>query len=123
MTLTSKLDNILAQCRAVLALADKATPGPWKAKTNHPPYKIVWIKKSENYSTLELEPIDADFIATSRTLTPRLASATITAIEALRTIAWIKDRDDALVPKRDGSFLGTTAFNTLQRIADEWEAP
>lgn len=139
MTLTSKLDNILAQCREVLALADKATPGPWRgihgdtycaypsvgAGNGH--HFILFDRSDEEGRRADDDvkfpglDSDADFIATSRTLTPRLARATITAIEALRTIAWIKDSDDALVPKRDGSFLGTTAFNALQRIADEWE--
>lgn len=48
------------------------TAGPWPSELNHPPYKVVWIDKKEQYCTLELKPEDAAFIAQSRDLVPEL---------------------------------------------------
>lgn len=128
MTLASKLDAILAQCRAVLALSDKATPGPWRgihgdtycaypsvgAGNGH--HFILFDRSDEEGRRADDDvkfpglDSDADFIASARTLTPCLARATITAIEMLRLV----DIYDAS-PRQSG------ARNTLQRIADEWE--
>lgn len=128
MTLASKLDAILAQCRAVLALSDKATPGPWRgihgdtycaypsvgAGNGH--HFILFDRSDEEGRRADDDvkfpglDSDADFIATSRTLTPRLARATITAIEGLRSGV---HGTLNLCPRWQ--------CGILQRITDEWE--
>lgn len=134
MTLNEKLDAILAQCRAVLALADKATPSPWYgihgdtycaypsvgAGNGH--HFILFDRSDEEGRRAEDDvkfpglDSDADFIASARTLTPKLARATITAIEALQKINEIK------VTGWDGDYgMQAIADTELQRIADEWE--
>lgn len=76
-----KLQKLKTTLRAVIALADKATAGPWISRSNHKPYKVVWMDRPNNYSTLEIAPRDADFIAASRQLLPATAKALLEDIE------------------------------------------
>lgn len=68
-------EQLLSYLSDTEARANAATRGPWKSVLNHSPYKIVWINKKDMYSTLELQPNDADFIALARTDIPRLTAA------------------------------------------------
>lgn len=84
---TVTIDQIKAECREVLELASKATPEPWEvgqskdevivycgpARTWNPQLRVYTGRKSD----------DAALIARTRTLTPKLARATLALIEAM----------------------------------------
>lgn len=130
--LNTKLDEILAACREGLALAEKATPGPWKESrekitrglssgkeklrylTAPPPQKIVlhpsYCDGDPWQAWIEGRDDDIAFIARARTLCPQALRSTIVAIEALR---------DANA--RLGKYAEDSCFtDALQRIDDDW---
>lgn len=85
--LTKQLERIKAECRRVIALASAATPGPWE--TGVASYQVYangkHVAEMQNATSCERDD-DAAFIAESRTITPKAAQATITAIEALEFV-------------------------------------
>jgi hypothetical protein len=83
VTTEDHLSAIVAECRRLLALSAKRTPGQWKSKLNHKPYKVVWINRDESYSTADLSPEDADYIAACAGRAEAGWRATIAAIEGL----------------------------------------
>ena len=84
MTTTEKLNAIADKCRALLMLAKKRTKiVKWIPKRNHERYKIVWIDKATGYSTCDLLPPDADFIAACAGAAESGWRTTLAAIAAL----------------------------------------
>lgn len=65
----SDLSEIEARCEA-------ATAGKWTSHESHHgnQYRYVQIGGDEMYTTLEMEPQDANFIATAREDVPRLVA-------------------------------------------------
>jgi len=88
------IDQIKQELRDIIELSDKATPAPWEHGYGNP---IVLIKDYCIASTGNAEcvaedcpiiPFDeqvsnSELIAASRNLTPKMARALLTAIEAL----------------------------------------
>lgn len=78
---TLALDVILAECREGLALSEKAAPGRWHAAYDEGKWRVRGIARPGPDG--EYLQRDASFIASSRTLCPKLARATIELVEAL----------------------------------------
>lgn len=85
------IDEIKNECRAIIAQAEKATPGPWKLwgmSVLHDPTGNGSVTKdcfrvaSTGYSDGDGRPRtnDAEFIASSRSFTPRAAKALLDLI-------------------------------------------
>lgn len=68
---------------AIKRRAEAATPGPWRDRpsVHGNRFRYVLIDKAEEYSTLELQPNDARFIAHAREDIPALLDA-LSAAEA-----------------------------------------
>lgn len=83
MTTDEHLDLILAKCRALLALAEKRTPGEW---SKHPNIAINrWQITTGRYNCAEvLTEGNAGFIAACAESAEAGWRATIAAIEGLR---------------------------------------
>lgn len=64
------LDQLSSENEARRKVRDAATPGPWKSiKPQHPyetRFKCVQFGKDDRYTTSEIEPCDAKFIAYAR---------------------------------------------------------
>jgi hypothetical protein len=119
--ITDRAAIVLQQIDAELALAEKATPGPWRnidtgaasvlhfpdqPKTNRPEFDGVFYLHTVNRRE------DATFIATSRTLLPASLRCLKTAIGSLKAI-YIAASNEA-----DSEF----AAKALTAILDTWEA-
>ena len=118
----AELDRILAECDRVLELDAKATPGPWEI--GHRPNlvkkegvrgNVASCAFTHSHSLFKNLPSgdescrNADFIAASRTITPRLARALKVAIAGYRNLlTW----DNAIVKKE--------ATDALRNIIDLW---
>lgn len=105
------IDQIKQECRAIIALAEKATPGPWRCAAT------FFIGDSNNQRVAELMGAkyaiqnveNGDFIATSRSFTPRAARA------LLNTIEYIQGNAE---PGRSGYL---SAQSQLEDICATWE--
>ena len=118
MNITDRAALVLQQIDAALALAEKATPGPWDSKeyASHP---ASWIYdgKSRHVAVTQGTGFDkfqdadnARHIANSRTFSPNAARAVLSAIDALEHIAeWHADS-------------GMKAKFRLQTISEQWES-
>lgn len=98
--LTETLQAIRRECEEVIALAEKATPGPWtketakqaqgkpkgKRRIASPPDESGHKHTVANTARWNSRA-NAALIATSRTLAPKLARATLTAIKGLSIIS------------------------------------
>ena len=94
-------------------LAQKAYKGPWTSKKSihhGGDYRFVEIDDKENYTTLELFPQDANFIADSRTTTPLALEIARLAVECLEEAHAEFERVHKV---KD---YNTTFSNTLQQI-------
>jgi hypothetical protein len=62
------MEAVRARCDAIRARLNKTTPGPWRdRKSVHGnQYRYVQIGKEPDYTTLEIKPADARFIANAR---------------------------------------------------------
>jgi len=87
--------ELITASERTLELDKTATRKPWKSKLNHAPYKVVVIDASQDYTTLELKPEDADLIAHVRTFAPAAAQWILGAVERE------KKKDAALEEFRD----------------------
>lgn len=87
------IEDIKQELRDIIGLSDKATPGPWSIYDNggvHPcpgiesgRNSIVVIGDENDDAGVRTGVQDAEFITASRNLTPKMARALRTAIEAL----------------------------------------
>jgi hypothetical protein len=120
-TITDRAAIVLQQIDAALALAEKATPGPWTTGNTcigipsvFGETKAVCLfqtrSNSESY-TLPNAKDHATFIAASRTLLPASLRCLKTAIGALKAI-YIAASNEA-----DSEF----ALRTLANLCDQWE--
>jgi len=97
--LQSSIDAILKECREIIELADKATPGEWVAHKGwgndelidneqilkrHPNWCEVTGAKASISGHFGFD--DASFIARSRTITPKAARGVVGAIEAIKEL-------------------------------------
>ncbi len=79
------IESIKNECRAIIAQAEKATPGPWRRAAT------FYIGDADDNRVAELMGAkyaiqnveNGDFIAASRSFTPRAAKALLVTIEAL----------------------------------------
>lgn len=106
--------SIVERLRALLA---GATPGPWEArKSIHgSEYRYVEIDSTEDYTTLELKPQDADLIVALRNEAPTLLSR----VEALE--AALLRAKSVLIIAAHGS-RQRDSFKDAQWLSDEAEA-
>ncbi len=99
------ISEIKEQCRAVIALAEKAADGPW---FNH---DGVWDQNGCNVIA-DHDKDTNEFIASSRSFTPAAAKALIAAIE------WLED-------EMTGNPAASVPFNVasqrLESICAMWE--
>jgi hypothetical protein len=117
---TSIIDRaaiVLQQIDAALALAEKATPGPWRHhKTGYAIHGFDegFICKTEyaDKDAAKHRQENAAFIAASRTLLPASLRCLKTAIGSLKAI-YIAANNEA-----DSEF----ALKILANICDQWEA-
>lgn len=109
----SPVESLIAQ---VLEAAGKATPGPWKSKLNHPPYKCVWLDARDNYATLELKAPDADFIALTRTAAPTLALMLREAIRQRDALLLRLHHDGNPITAADLRMEGNAALSALAAL-------
>lgn len=99
------LEQIKAECRKVLELSEKATPGPWKNSN----FEIVQDSEIPWLVAKFASPADRSFISYSRTFTPFAAQMMLTMIEGL---------ENSHVSLADGD---DTAWNVLEHICKQWE--
>lgn len=109
MTITERAAIVLQEIDAALALAEKATPGPWITAPEHIEDREIWNKTGICFASAK-EPSDRAFIATSRTGLPTALRCLKTAIEGL-----LKVRDATVQLRAHADPLLTT-------ICDQWEA-
>lgn len=86
------LEDIKAECRAVIALADKATPGPWvenatrnEVQTPHR-LTVATCLPTTFAQDRSSEHANLQFITRTRTFTPAAAKALLVAIDALESM-------------------------------------
>jgi hypothetical protein len=112
MTDTEKtLAALTLMAEEVKRLGEKATPGAWRhRKSVHgSKYRYVQVGADESYTTLELLPADAAFIAQSRTAAPLLASAVLALVEVARAAdTLLKLRSQQLAMSDDYNELAET---------------
>ena len=126
-SITDRAAQVLAEIDAALALAEKATPGPWKVSDNNtdieadqPAFPGVRDSTGELlvdiFGTSETVKADSAFIAASRTLLP-------TSLQIIRDDikAWLELRDSLQVGRDD---VRTWDFcnRRLTAILDAWRA-
>jgi hypothetical protein len=115
MSITDRAAQVLQQIDAALALAEKATPGPWRHhKTGYAIHGFDggFICKTEyaDKDAAKHRQENATFIAASRTILPASLRCLRTAIEGLEAAhVALPDGDD-------------TAWNALAAICDTWRA-
>ena len=122
MNIQDRAALVLQQIDAALALADKATPGPWPNKDNHKPYQVVWINRAEGYCTLELLAQDAAFIAASRNGWPASLRCLKTAIDGLLKLHKANDTSEVLNVSMTMSMSRFESIAALTTLCDQWEA-
>ena len=133
--ITDRAAIVLQQIDAALALAEKATPGPWTAQPADSPQ--IMSPKNEHcvsttygcYATKEDKANNATFIAASRTLLPASLRCLKTAIEGLiEADEWIAAaQDDALSAEAYGRAeryreASEDCAARLKSILDTWRA-
>ena len=109
MSITDRAAQVLQQIDAALALAEKATPGPWTAQPADSPQ--IMSPKNQHcvsttygcYATKEDKANNSAFIAASRTLLPASLRCLKTAIEG--TLA-----------------MGDFGHSLCAALCDQWEA-
>ena len=119
MIITEQAATVLQEIDEQLALADKATAGPWfqpqSAKHliyTHPAGGDNVLAMDDRLGAYE----DAAFIATSRTLLPASLRCLKTAIEGLLRVAFLE------TGASDESYVGRVAAYALTTLLDQWEA-
>ena len=107
MSITDRAQKVLAEIDAALALAEKATKGPWIAEDS-------WVGKGNSaVATTCHYAHDAD--ATSRTLLPASLRCLKTAIEGLMAAReWNEQTGEEFLPRY--------ASEALTAICDQWQA-
>lgn len=131
MTIQDRAAKVLQEIDAALALAKKATPGPWKQgrydfETNR--IYAAYAKQICDCPTNRAAEFtdDSRFIATARTLLPASLRCLKTAIDGLllivsddkraaRELANHFDVDDSMPPEY-------APAKTLTTLCDQWEA-
>jgi hypothetical protein len=117
MSITDRAAQVLQQIDAALALAEKATQGPWDASDG-----VVGCNTTDGYymvtcdsqKTSHAQDIaNADFIAASRTLMPASLRCLKTAIEGLLI---------GIDTKNGRDFATTACENALATLCDQWQA-
>lgn len=93
---------LLTKLQALLELAEKATPGPWK----HVDCGIVTGPRDDVISSgmdrdWQVDEVDAEFIAASRTAVPQLAKALIIAVKGLQNVGTLDGEVTALDTLKD----------------------
>ena len=109
MIITEQAAQVLQQIDAALALAEKATKGPWDAGAEGDDMLYASAGGSDWIALAEINRRDAAFIAASRTLLPASLRCLKTAIEGLLEIYDATDGYD-------------TADVVLTALLDQWEA-
>jgi hypothetical protein len=129
MNITERAAKVLQEIDAALALAEKATPGPWiwdgkdvwhrgeSYESKDYPHSYTGIQGDERLQKSPTFLANTDFIAASRTEWPKSLLMNKTAIEGLRDTARMVGADN---PSYDGC--GRDAAATLTTILDQWEA-
>jgi hypothetical protein len=111
MSITERAAQVLQQIDAALALAEKATKGPWIAEDS-------WVGKDNSAVATTCHyahDADAAFIATSRTLLPASLRCLKTAIEGLLAAReWNEQTGEEFMP--------SYAAESLAAICDTWDA-
>ena len=110
------IDQIKQELRDIIELSDKATPGEWtsREKFKHSFELLeprVWLGASSSLPTGQQEH-NASFIAASRNLTPKMARALLTTIDAIETALHYAH----FVEKQDYEELA----KSLETIRREW---
>lgn len=98
------LEQIKAECRKVLELSEKATPGPWKNSN----FEIVQDLEIPWLVAKFASPADRSFISYSRTFTPSAAQMMLTMIESLER--------DCEHPN-----FSPASCDCLQALCEQWE--
>lgn len=120
MTLTLRLSAIREECKKIIELGERATPGPWHTVFSEDLNRTVCVS-SKGWGPIaeiggdSMEPLErqqtASFIASSRTFSPKAAQATIRFIgEYLDDMKSVDSVTAAISTKRAGFF------------CDQWEA-
>lgn len=133
MNITERAAIVLQEMDAALALAEKATPGPWLAQegSNTNDDNKIFIRESDDVRhaggcwLAEMvgqliagnERDNAAFIATSRTLLPTSLLCLKTSIDELLEII-AEAAEDSHGERR----LRIVAVNALTTLCDQWEA-
>lgn len=114
-TITERAAIVLQQIDAALALAERASPGPWEVKESqgwgksHVTNVGTLMRHSERIKNEE----NASFVAASRTLLPASLRALKTVIH---TFAAIVEAD------RLRGLIESAASDALTSICDQWES-
>ena len=120
--MNTTIDQIKAELRDIIELSDKATPAPWEKSSNLSTHLVS--KHSKNHGNLVCDcpdstpdlsqhQSDSSFIAASRNLTPKMARALLTTIDAIETALHYAH----FVEKQDYEELA----KALETIRREWE--
>ena len=105
--LTARIERVKAECRKVIELGEKATPGPWDNEAGPYVYaripggrpngeyilQVTCVNGAGKPLTREQNTANAAFIAQSRTFSPAAARALLVAIEGLEVIAYLCQPD------------------------------
>ena len=120
MNITEHAALVLQQIDAALALAEKATPGPWwdGIDVEHGTYPDVFHfdAKKREHVTKPKYVRDATFIATSRTLLPASLEIIRDDIKSLLQITDTNCHGDGL-----GCLNVAVAERRLIALCDQWE--
>lgn len=127
--LKAKLEAIKAECRRAVALAEKATLGPWLACgpwLKGEDRMIAYLNSREvGEDSTEAEKAGNNaHIAHSRQFAPAAAKALLTTIEALQGMSWPFRETQCDLCDNDGMTCQAceNALAALEQIAREWEA-
>jgi len=112
------IDQIKQELRDIIELSAKATPGEWNTESDWPRVmcgakQIVQVPMKLTFATRGPKTADTTLIAASRNLTPKMARALLTTIDAIETALHYAH----FVEKQDYEELA----KSLETIRREWE--
>ena len=117
------IEDIKKQLSEIIELSDKATPGEWVSKRRfRNSFEIsephIWLGESSSLP-MGQQKLNASFVATSRSTTPRMAKVLLGVIERLESeAATVEIAMHGQSPRR--TLYAIQADKELETICREW---